>query len=119
MSTAVNTDHDPDAYGDGENSSIEHKETEGLSQSAIVWRKFIRHTGAIAGLSVFGLVALLVGDVLILVFGQAPGSVYRLLLEGTWGNAYGFGQVLYKATTLACTGLAFAAAARKSTARGA
>jgi len=58
------------------------------------------------------LVALLVGDVLILVFGQAPGSVYRLLLEGTWGNAYGFGQVLYKATTLACTGLAFAAAAR-------
>lgn len=59
MSTAVNTDHDPDAYGDGENSSIEHKETEGLSQSAIVWRKFIRHTGAIAGLSVFGLVAVL------------------------------------------------------------
>lgn len=58
------------------------------------------------------LVALLVGDVLILTFGQAPGSVYTLLLEGTWGNAYGFGQVLYKATTLACTGLAFAAAAR-------
>lgn len=58
------------------------------------------------------LIALLVGDVLILVFGQAPGSVYRLLLDGTWGNAYGFGQVLYKATTLACTGLAFAAAAR-------
>lgn len=58
------------------------------------------------------LIALIVGDVLILVFGQAPGSVYRLLLEGTWGNAYGFGQVLYKATTLTCTGLAFAAAAR-------
>jgi simple sugar transport system permease protein len=32
--------------------------------------------------------------------------VYRLLLEGTWGNAYGFGQVLYKATTLIFTGLA-------------
>ena len=32
--------------------------------------------------------------------------MYRLLLEGTWGNAYGFGQVLYKATTLAFTGLA-------------
>ena len=58
------------------------------------------------------LIALLVGDVLILVYGQAPGSVYRLLLDGTWGNAYGFGQVLYKASTLACTGLAFAAAAR-------
>ena len=58
------------------------------------------------------LIAAVVGDVLILVFGQSPGGVYRLLLEGTWGNAYGFGQVLYKATTLACTGLAFAAAAR-------
>ena len=57
-------------------------------------------------------VALVVGDLLILVFGQSPGAVYRLLLEGTWGNAYGFGQVLYKATTLACTGLAFAVAAR-------
>lgn len=58
------------------------------------------------------LVALLVGDLLILVFGQAPGQVYRILLEGTWGNAYGLGQVLYKATTLSFTGLAFALAAR-------
>lgn len=58
------------------------------------------------------LVALLVGDVLILVFGQSPARVYGLLLEGTWGNAYGFGQVLYKATTLSFTGLAFALAAR-------
>jgi simple sugar transport system permease protein len=57
-------------------------------------------------------VAAVVGDLLILVFGEAPGAVYRLLLEGTWGNAYGFGQVLYKATTLTFTGLAFAAAAR-------
>ena len=54
------------------------------------------------------LVAALVGDVLILAFGQSPGTVYRLLLEGTWGNAYGFGQVLYKTTTLAFTGLAVA-----------
>lgn len=52
------------------------------------------------------LVAALVGDVLILTFGQSPGAVYRLLLDGTWGNAYGFGQVLYKATTLVFTGLA-------------
>jgi ABC-type uncharacterized transport system permease subunit len=54
------------------------------------------------------LVAALVGDVLILAYGQSPGTVYRLLLEGTWGNAYGFGQVLYKTTTLAFTGLAIA-----------
>jgi simple sugar transport system permease protein len=57
-------------------------------------------------------IALVVGDVLILVFGQSPAAVYRLLLEGTWGNAYGFGQVLYKATTLTFTGLSFAIAAR-------
>jgi simple sugar transport system permease protein len=54
------------------------------------------------------LIAALVGDLLILAFGQSPGIVYRLLLEGTWGNAYGFGQVLYKTTTLAFTGLAIA-----------
>jgi simple sugar transport system permease protein len=52
------------------------------------------------------LVALICGDLLIMSYGQSPGAVYRLLLEGTWGNAYGFGQVLYKATTLTFTGLA-------------
>lgn len=54
------------------------------------------------------LLAVVVGDLLILSFGQAPGSVYRLLLEGTWGNWYGLGQVLYKATTLTFTGLGVA-----------
>lgn len=54
------------------------------------------------------LIAAVVGDLLILSFGQSPREVFRLLVDGTWGNAYGFGQVLYKATTLACTGLAVA-----------
>ena len=54
------------------------------------------------------LLAALVGDVLIITYGQSPGAVYRLLLEGTWGNAYGLGQVLYKATTLTFTGLSVA-----------
>lgn len=54
------------------------------------------------------LIAAVVGDLLILSFGEAPGAVYRLLIEGTWGNAYGLGQVLYKATTLTFTGLAVA-----------
>jgi simple sugar transport system permease protein len=58
------------------------------------------------------LIAAIVGDVLIVTFGQAPGAVFRLLLEGTWGNSYGFGQVLYKATTLTFTGLAIAFALR-------
>jgi general nucleoside transport system permease protein len=52
------------------------------------------------------LIAVVVGDLLILSVGQAPGPVYALLLDGTWGNFYGFGQVLYKATTLIFTGLA-------------
>jgi simple sugar transport system permease protein len=54
------------------------------------------------------LIALAAGSVLILSFGQAPASVYGELLDGTWGNLYGFGQVLYKATTLTFTGLAVA-----------
>jgi simple sugar transport system permease protein len=54
------------------------------------------------------LIAAVIGDLLILSFGQSPGDVYRLLLEGTWGNAYGLGQVLYKATTLTFTGLSVA-----------
>jgi general nucleoside transport system permease protein len=54
------------------------------------------------------LIAALVGDVLIITYGQSPGAVYRLLIQGTWGNAYGLGQVLYKATTLTFTGLSVA-----------
>ncbi len=71
--------------------------------------------GAVAAVlpSMVGLlVALVVGAVLILAFGQSPAAVYRLLLEGTWGNPYGIGQVLYKATTLTFTGLAVAVALR-------
>jgi general nucleoside transport system permease protein len=52
------------------------------------------------------LIAAVVGDLLILSFGQSPSDVFKLLLQGTWANAYGFGQVLYKATTLTFTGLA-------------
>ena len=57
-------------------------------------------------------IALVAGDLLILAYGEAPGAVWRLMLDGTWGNAYGIGQVLYKATTLTCTGLAVAVALR-------
>lgn len=57
-------------------------------------------------------IAAVIGDLLILTFGEAPATVYRQLVDGTWGNAYGIGQVLYKATTLTFTGLAFAMAGR-------
>ena len=52
------------------------------------------------------LIALVAGDILILLYGQQPAAVWKMLLEGTWGNGYGFGQVLYKTTTLTFTGLA-------------
>jgi ABC-type uncharacterized transport system permease subunit len=58
------------------------------------------------------LIAILVGDILILSFGQSPAAVYDLLISGTWGNAYGFGQVLYKTTVLTFTGLSVALALR-------
>jgi len=58
------------------------------------------------------LIAFVAGDILMLSFNQSPFIVWRLLLEGTWGNAYGFGQVLYKATTLSFTGMAVAFAYR-------
>ncbi len=56
------------------------------------------------------LIALVVGDLLIIAVGQSPNAVYRLLFEGTWGNPYGVAQVLYKATTLTFTGLSVAVA---------
>jgi len=43
---------------------------------------------------------------LVWLYGESPLLVARLLLAGTWGTAYGVGQVLFKATPLLCTGVA-------------
>jgi simple sugar transport system permease protein len=51
-------------------------------------------------------VAAVAGALLIWFIGQSPLEVYGLLLKSTWGSAYGFGQVLFKATPLILTGLA-------------
>jgi simple sugar transport system permease protein len=56
------------------------------------------------------LIALACASLLILAVGGAPLEVYRLLLSDTWGNAYGFGQVLFKTTPLVLTGLAVSVA---------
>ena len=56
--------------------------------------------------------ALLVTSVLIRLAGRSPSEIYRLLLLGTWGNWYGIGQVLFKATPLLLTGLSVALAQR-------
>ncbi len=43
---------------------------------------------------------------LVWVYGEAPRAVLADLFGGTWGMAYGVGQVLYKATPLLLTGMA-------------
>lgn len=58
------------------------------------------------------LLALAAASLLIIAVGGAPLAVYRLLLAGTWGNAYGIGQVLFKTTPLVFTGLSVAIALR-------
>jgi len=54
------------------------------------------------------LIAMAAGHVLILLYGAAPAKVMAALVLGTWGNPYGIGQVLFKATPLILTGLAVA-----------
>jgi ABC-type uncharacterized transport system permease subunit len=56
------------------------------------------------------LIALACASALILAVGGAPLQVYRLLVDGTWGNPYGIGQVLFRTTQLIFTGLAVAVA---------
>ncbi len=58
------------------------------------------------------LAALLAGALLVWFVGESPLSFYSLLLKSTWGNSYGFGQVLFRATPLVFTGLAVAVAFR-------
>src|SRR5690606_5908382 len=58
------------------------------------------------------LVAMAAGSLLILAFGQSPAAVYGAMLAATWGDGYGFGQVLFKSTPLIFTGLAVALAFR-------
>jgi simple sugar transport system permease protein len=93
--------------------NVEMKST---AEARVLTRAMPRSDGGFLGGVLPPLVALaiaaVVGDLLILTFGEAPSTVFRLLVEGTWGNAYGIGQVLYKTTTLTCTGLAFALAGR-------
>ena len=49
--------------------------------------------------------AVLVGNLLTLAVGASPRKVWAVLFAGTWGSAYGIGQVLFKATPLALAGL--------------
>jgi simple sugar transport system permease protein len=56
--------------------------------------------------------ALVAFNLLAVLFGEAPAAMLKLALAGTWGTPYGIGQVLFKATPLLLTGLAFHVALR-------
>jgi simple sugar transport system permease protein len=56
-------------------------------------------------LALAGIVLLL--DLISLAFGVAPLTTLGAAAAGSWGTAYGIGQVLFKATPLIFTGLAF------------
>lgn len=58
------------------------------------------------------LIALLVADGLILLYGYSPLEIWRTMLQGTLLNPYGMGQVLFKATPLILAGLSVALAFR-------
>jgi ABC-type uncharacterized transport system permease subunit len=45
-------------------------------------------------------------DVLVWAYGESPSHLLVLLFQGTWGTAYGVGQVLFKATPLLFAGVA-------------
>jgi ABC-type uncharacterized transport system permease subunit len=57
-------------------------------------------------------IAWIVFDVAVWAYGESPYEVATLLWGGTWGTAYGAGQVLFKATPLLLTGAAVEAGLR-------
>jgi simple sugar transport system permease protein len=67
---------------------------------------------AVVGVVIALLCASLVGSVLCLLYGESPARIFGALFAKTWGDSYGFGQVLYKATLLSFSGLAVALAFR-------
>jgi len=56
------------------------------------------------------LVSVAIGSVLMMLAGRAPGHVWWLMITRTFGDEYLVGQLLYKATALALTGVAVAVA---------
>jgi len=72
----------------------------------------MRRLAALASPALALLAGVAAGSLLILAWGESPARVWALLLRTTWGNPYGFGQVLYKATSLVFCGLSVALALR-------
>jgi ABC-type uncharacterized transport system permease subunit len=58
------------------------------------------------------LVSMAAASLLIIVYGRSPLEVFALMARGTFGDAYGFGQLLFRATPIIFTGLSVALALR-------
>lgn len=67
---------------------------------------------ALVSFSIALLCAALVGGALCLLYGESPARIFGALFAKTWGDAYGLGQVLYKATLLGFAGLSVSVAFR-------
>jgi ABC-type uncharacterized transport system permease subunit len=66
--------------------------------------------GDLAVIAISLLTSVAIGSMLIMVAGKSPATVWAAMVTRTLGDEYALGQVIYKATGLALTGLAVAIA---------
>ena len=60
------------------------------------------------GVSAALFASLVAGGIFIASIGRNPLDIYGMMLTQSLGNPYGIGQILFKASTLTCTGLSVA-----------
>lgn len=71
------------------------------------WRALVAGDGAsLTGALVVLFSATAAGSLLMILAGTSPLAVWRTMLERTYGDAYGLGQVIFRATPLVFTALA-------------
>ncbi|MCC6866027.1 MAG: ABC transporter permease [Ignavibacteria bacterium] len=70
--------------------------------------KITKYIYSAAGPILSIIISLIFGAVLIALIGKNPIDIYTKMFSDTIGNSYGFGQVMFKSTTLIFTGLAAA-----------
>ncbi|MCD1258558.1 ABC transporter permease [Paenibacillus athensensis] len=80
-----------------------------VPSAAFPWRGRIRKIGIQAGVL---LAPFILYGLFLLIYGVNPVELYVSLVKSTFGDLYGFGEVLVKATPILLTGLAAALPAR-------
>lgn len=77
----------PQPHGPGDELTIEQRETIGLSQGQIVWRRFVRHTGAMVSTAVLLVIVLLVFTSVGIVvpwWDFSDGKFTQIQIPGWW-----------------------------------